>query len=130
MAPDEVLAEVAEVGQATADTPVPKAPIPEGPKATGSEAEEELRIEAMLLGLKDEEPDFGTELWKASVAAGAILVAVGAVLTVWGVFATAAARKTGVTGLLGGGILVVFGIGFAGVGGWMAFRILRQRGVL
>jgi len=127
---DEVLVEVAEDGKVTADTPAPEAPVPTGPKTAGPQAEEDLRIEAMLLGLKDEEPEFGTELWKASLAAGAVLVAVGTVLAVWGVFATAAARKTGAIGLLGGGILVVFGVGFAGVGGWMAFRILRQRGVL
>ena len=27
-------------------------------------------------------------------------------------------------------ILSIFGLGFVGVGGWMAFRTLRQRGVL
>jgi hypothetical protein len=88
------------------------------------------RIEAMLVGLRREEPPFGTQMWKVALAAGAVLASVGAVLMVWGLFALAAARRAGATSALGGGILVVFGLGFIGVGGWMAYRTLRQQGVL
>jgi len=49
---------------------------------------------------------------------------------IWGVFAMFATKRTGVVGSLGGGVLVVFGLIFFGVGAWMAFRALRQRGVL
>ena len=80
--------------------------------------------------MRNEDPPFGEELWKVAVAAGAVLASVGAILVVWGVFAIATVRRTGATGSLGGGILVVFGLGFVGVGGWMAFRTLRQQGVL
>jgi hypothetical protein len=84
----------------------------------------------MLLGLKNEEPPFGTQIWKFSLAAGAVLVLVGAVIVVWGGVALAASSRTGPLGSLGGGILVVFGLGFLGVGGWIAVRTLRQQGVL
>jgi hypothetical protein len=92
--------------------------------------EEDPRIETMLIGLRHEEPPFGTQMWKVATAAGAVLALVGVVLTVWGLVAMGAARRAGAFGALGGGILVVFGLGFVGVGGWMAFRTLRQQGVL
>ena len=99
-------------------------------KTVSAEAAEDARAEALLIGLRNEDPPFGEELWKVAVAAGAVLASVGAILVVWGVFAIATVRRTGATGSLGGGILVVFGLGFVGVGGWMAFRTLRQQGVL
>jgi hypothetical protein len=92
--------------------------------------DDDPRVEAMLQVLKSEEPPFGTQLWKVSLAAGAVLASVGLVMTVWGFFAIAATARAGALGSLGGGILVAFGLGFVGVGGWMAFRTLRQRGVL
>jgi hypothetical protein len=92
--------------------------------------EEDPRVEAMLEVLKSEEPQFGKQLWKVSLAAGAVLASVGLVMTVWGIFAIAATGRAGAFGSLGGGILLAFGLGFVGVGGWMAFRTLRQRGVL
>lgn len=88
------------------------------------------RIETMLMGLRSEEPPFGRQLWKVALAAAVVLALVGAVLTVWGLFALAAARRTGALGALGGGILISFGLGFVAVGGWMVFRTLRQQGVL
>ncbi len=92
--------------------------------------DEDPRIEAMLLGLKNEEPQFGTQMWKFALAAAAVLAAVGAVILVWGVYAVATAARTGPLGSLGGSVLVMFGFVFAGIGGWIAFRTLRQRGVL
>jgi hypothetical protein len=92
--------------------------------------DEDPRVEAMLQVLMSEEPQFGKQLWKVSLAAGAVLVAVGLVMTVWGIFAISATSRAGALGSLGGGILLAFGLGFVGVGGWMAFRTLRQRGVL
>jgi hypothetical protein len=92
--------------------------------------DEDPRIEAMLLGLKNEEPQFGTQMWKFALAAAAVLVAVGAVILVWGIYAVATATRTGPLGSLGGSILVMFGFVFACIGGWIAFRTLRQRGVL
>jgi len=106
-------------------------PVPENaPGAETADVGEDPRIEAMLLGLRSEDPPFGTDMWKVAIAAGAVLASVGAVMTVWGGIAMAAARRTGVTGSLGGGILVVFGLGFVVVGAWMAFRTLREQGVL
>jgi hypothetical protein len=103
---------------------------PKAPVGTDSGSETDPRVEAMLLGLRHEDPPFGKQLWKVAMAAGAVLALVGTVLTVWGVVAVSAARRTGALSALGGGVLVVFGLGFIGVGGWMAFRTLRQQGVL
>lgn len=103
---------------------------PRGETAPAVAEEEELRIETMMLGLRNEEPPFGTQLWKFAIAAGAVLVAVGIVIVVWGVFAISAASRTGALGSLGGGVLVIFGLGFAGLGGWIALKTLRQQGVL
>jgi hypothetical protein len=100
------------------------------PSSGTENSEEDSRIEAMLLGLKNEEPQFGTQIWKFSLAAGAVLVLIGAVIVVWGGLAVAASSRTGPLGSLGGGILVVFGLGFLVVGGWIAVRTLRQQGVL
>jgi len=88
------------------------------------------RIETMLMGLRSEEPPFGEQVWKVSLASGAVLVGVGLVITLWGVFAMKATAGTGAIGSMGGGILVLFGLGFCGAGAWIAFRTLRQRGVL
>jgi len=101
-----------------------------GKKKIDSEEELDPRIPAMLIGLSNEDPPFGTGLWRVPLFAGAVLAATGVLLMIWGAFAMAAARKTGVTGSLGGGILVAFGLVFIGIGGWMAFRTLRQQGVL
>jgi hypothetical protein len=101
-----------------------------GETAPDEAADEELRIETMMLGLRNEEPPFGTQLWKFAIAAGAVLVAVGIVIVVWGIFAISAASRTGALGSLGGGVLVIFGLGFAGLGGWIALKTLRQQGVL
>lgn len=122
------------------ETVVPTAVIGEGNVEMSSDTlvagvadgggDEDERIDAMLLGLKSEEPPFGRQLWKVSIVAGMVLAATGLIMTVWGVFAIAATGRTGALGSLGGGILVAFGLGFSGVGVWMAFRTLRQRGVL
>ena len=106
-------------GEPPADTPKRKVP-----------AEDDPRVEAMMAVLRSEEPAFGAEMWKGSVAAGFVLALVGVVLVVWGVFAASVAKRTGMLGLLGGGILVVFGLLFTGVGVWLVYRTLRQRGVL
>jgi len=97
---------------------------------TQDSADEDPRIEAMLLGLKNEEPQFGTQVWKFALAAAAVLAAVGVVIAIWGIFAVAVSSRTGPLGSLGGSILVMFGFVFVGLGGWIAFRTLRQQGVL
>ena len=56
-----------------------------------------------------------------------MLLLVGAVVMIWG---AAAIAKLGSAGALGGMVLIVFGVAFAGIGGWLVFKVLRQRGVL
>jgi len=121
-----------EVAPARSTTPTPVATpvVSAGTKKIDSEEELDPRIPAMLIGLRSEDPPFGTGLWRVPLVAGAVLAAIGVLLMIWGAFAMAAVRKTGVAGSLGGGILVAFGIVFIGIGGWMAFRTLRQQGVL
>jgi len=107
------------------------APAEQGPVAsTGTAGGDDPRIEAMMRRLKEEEPPFGQDIWKVEVGAGAVLAAIGTVFVVWGIVALAETRGAGVTGSLGGVVLIVFGLVFACVGVWMMYRTLRQRGVL
>ena len=118
--------------QEAGGVPSDAAQATESPPAAqeGVAIEEDPRIAAMMIELKSEEPSFGRELWRVSIVAGAIVAAIGAVFMVWGVVAIVATRRAGVTGSIGGLILLVFGLMFFGVGAWIVFRTLRQRGVL
>jgi Tfp pilus assembly protein FimV len=109
---------------------VPKAPITPGEERLTQAGVSERQFEAMLIGLRTEEPPIGRGLWKISLVAGVFVLVVGLVLAIWGSVALMAARKTGATGALGGMVLLFFGVGFAGVGVWLAFRTLREQGVL
>jgi hypothetical protein len=90
---------------------------------------DERQVELLLLGLREEEPETLAGMWLVSSVAGAVVVVVGLAIGLWG---TAAMfnRSLGSTGKLGGTVLVVFGLAFVGVGGWLVYRALRQRGVL
>jgi hypothetical protein len=130
----EQVVTAAPAGETTAATEgVAGASQPEAPApsiASRKSLEEDPRVQAMMVGLKKEEASNRMDPWRVVVSAGVVLASVGGVLVVWGAFAMAAARGSGAMGLLGGGVLVVFGCVFFGVGLWIALRILRQRGVL
>lgn len=123
--------------QAVAPQQVSAAPVAQPPTAErapgaeeGEAVTEDPRIEAMMLGLRNEEPSFGEDVWKISVGAGAVLAAIGAVFVVWGIVALAATRGAGIAAPFGGVVLTAFGLVFAGIGVWMVLRTMRQRGVL
>lgn len=90
---------------------------------------DERQVELLMLGLREEEPEPLAGMWLVGLAAGAVVVLVGLAISVWG---TAAMfnSKLGSTGKFGGTVLVVFGLAFVGVGGWLVYGALRQRGVL
>jgi len=99
------------------------------PVAEGESGVDDQQIEAMMIGLRAEEPPLFGGTWIVTTMAAIVLGAVGLMLLVWG-FTEAAKRGAGLTGAMGAGILVVFGLGFCGTGAWVAFRTLRQQGVL
>ncbi len=140
----DVAAEVAEAARAPLQAPATAGPAPQvvvaggqdvapaeqtavSPAATGLD---ERRVAAMLMVLRDEEPPAFEGVWKVAFGASIISAILGLVLSVWGVVAMVKLRAAGVTGMVGGMTLLFFGIGFAGVGAWIGFKALRERGVL
>jgi len=91
---------------------------------------DEKRVAAMLMVLQAEEPPAFAGVWKVALGASALSAVLGLVLTVWGVVALVKFRAAGVTGMVGGMALLLFGIGFTAVGAWIGFKALREQGVL
>jgi hypothetical protein len=84
----------------------------------------------MLSGLAEEEPA-PTQLYqRVAIGTGMALFALGAVLIVWAMAALVSARQTGFMGQMGGVGLGLFGAFFVGMGLWLFYRTLKQRGVL
>jgi hypothetical protein len=102
-------------------------PLPAGTPEAAKRPVDEKQVEVMMLELKAEEPAALEGAWKVATAAGVVVALVGAVLGIWG---AAAVARLGPAGVLGGMVLVLFGLAFVGIGGWLVFRALRQRGVL
>jgi hypothetical protein len=105
------------------------ADVEERPAAEPRTVLDERQVELLLLGLREEEPESLAGLWLVGLTAGAVVMVVGLAISLWG---TAAMFNSalGSTGKLGGTVLVVFGLAFVGVGGWLVYGALRQRGVL
>jgi hypothetical protein len=98
------------------------------PEAHKAEIDEK-QVALMMLDLRAEEPPALEGVWVVNMTAGVIVMLVGFASTIWG--ATALARRgLPVAATLGGFILLAFGLGFLGLGGWLIFKALRQRGVL
>jgi hypothetical protein len=94
-----------------------------GPKAQV----DEKQVAMMMLELRTEEPPTLAGVWMVILGAGIVVALVGLVVAIWGV---AVLVRLGKTGALGGSVLLVFGLTFAGIGGGLIFKALRQRGVL
>jgi hypothetical protein len=90
---------------------------------------DEKRVAMMMLELRAEEPQALSGAWAVNLGAGVTVGLIGAVITIWGSMAIGN-RDLGPMGALGGGVMIVFGVAFVGIGGWLIFRALRQRGVL
>jgi len=90
---------------------------------------DEKQVALMLLDLRAEEPPALEGAWVVNMAAGLIVALVGFASSIWGGVALSR-RGLPVAGTLGGFILLAFGLGFLGLGGWLIFKALRQRGVL
>jgi hypothetical protein len=116
--PDQGEAKAASGGQeARPATPAPKAEV------------DEKQVAAMLVGLRAEEPVELEGAWVVNLAAGGVVALIGFASAIWGV--TALTKKgLPAAGTLGGLVLLGFGLGFLGIGGWLVFKVLRQRGVL
>lgn len=105
----------------------------QGPKQEtrdGQVGELDERQTLLLLSqLKAEEPQANESYWRVSVAVGAVIGTLGAVLVVWAM-AAYVAPGGGAVGSFGGTVLMLFGVGFIGGGAWFIYKGLRQRGVL
>jgi hypothetical protein len=133
------LAQLEALGEATQVVPpeveVEPAAVVAADEATAEPAEtpadkpvvDEKQLEMMMLELKATEPPVLSQVWMVQLGAGIVVALIGIVIMVWGI--AAFARVGGPAGP-GASVLVLFGLGFAGVGGWLVFSALRQRGVL
>jgi hypothetical protein len=95
--------------------------------APAKEPVDEKHVTLMMLELRAQEPPPLEGAWKATVGAGVVVTLVGIVIGIWGAVAF---FRLGSAAGVGGAVLVGFGFAFAGIGGWLVFRALRQRGVL
>ncbi len=91
---------------------------------------EEAQLTEMLAGLAQEEPPAAEAYWKVNVAIGSVVVVIGLMFVVWAVTALVGAAKSGVVGVFGGSVLLIFGVGFMGGGVYVVVKNLRQQGVL
>jgi hypothetical protein len=90
---------------------------------------DEKQVALMMIDLRAEEPPALEGAWAVNVTAGVVVAMVGVASAIWG--AAALARKgMPAAGTLGGLLLLGFGLGFLGLGSWLIFKALRQRGVL
>jgi hypothetical protein len=90
---------------------------------------DEKRVAMMMLELKAEEPDALEGVWLINIAAGIAVTLIGLAIAVWGLFAFGN-RSLGTIGVLGGFVMLMFGVGFIAAGAWLVYRAMRQRGVL
>jgi hypothetical protein len=111
---------------------------PDAPEVRGAEPEEGLKggqlderqVLELMAGLAAEEPPVARGIHKVAIATGMGLMALGAVLLIWGMAALVGSRQTGSLGQVGGLGLGFFGAFFMGMGLWLIYRTLKQRGVL
>ncbi|NTU70493.1 MAG: hypothetical protein HGB10_01520 [Coriobacteriia bacterium] len=87
-------------------------------------------VEALLAGLKAEEPSSEGLQYKVMLAAGVVSAFVGLVVTTWGAVALASPKGSGSASTLIAMVPLVFGIGFLAGGVWVVFSSLRRQGVL
>jgi hypothetical protein len=95
----------------------------------GAEVDEAQVIE-MLAGLAEEDPARPQGYFTVAFGAGLLMVAIGGVLVIWAMAALVSSRQTGWVGQWSGAGLGLFGAFFLGMGVWMLYRTLKQRGVL
>jgi hypothetical protein len=91
--------------------------------------EERVVIE-MLAGLAAEEPSPRQSYSAVAIVVGAGVAVLGAVMVVWAVAALVGAQRSGLVGTVAGTGLGLFGFFFFGMGLWLVYRALKQRGVL
>jgi hypothetical protein len=140
---DQVLAEQEAASLAEQGVEIPAAAVADGvqPEAAGESEQapasdaapraevDDKQVALLMLGLRAEEPRALEGAWVVNLAAGAVVAMVGFASGIWGAIALSK-RGMPVAGTLGAFVLLAFGLGFLGVGGWLIFKALRQRGVL
>lgn len=100
-----------------------------GEKATQPPIDDK-RLEVMMMGLRAEEPRPEEVYWKVTMVAGVICTVIGLAISTWAIVAFATLSKAGAKGMTLASVLMLFGLGFAGGGGWLVLKTLREQGVL
>jgi hypothetical protein len=96
----------------------------------GKPSLDDQAVARMLIGLRAEEPEALQGAWAVSLGAGIMVGVIGVIVAIWGMAAMGRSGGMGAVGTMAATILLLFGLGFLGIGGWLIFRALRQRGVL
>jgi len=134
-------AEVVQVGGGTTVVDVTNRAVVEvihPPAASGDTAGaeqaspvlDEAAMLEMMARLSEEEPPVVREIWRLAVVASTVLGSIGLMMIVFGAVGLTRTARAGLTGVLGGAILIVFGLGMIALAVWMVVRTLKQRGVL
>lgn len=123
--------QAAESSRTTPESTAPACSAEQGvEKSKPNGGVDEAQILEFLAGLAAEEPPAARTYFGVAMGTALFLIALGAVLLIWGVAALAGARRTGAVGTFAGTALGLFGAGFLGAGIWMAYQALKRRGVL
>lgn len=121
-------ADAKEPGQWTAE------PVASGgsvdPRTESSAKVDDAALVEMMATLAAEEPPATQGLWQLGVIVAVGIGALGLMMLVIGAVGLSKTADSGPIGVLGGTILVGFGIGMIAIAVWMTVRTLKQRGVL
>lgn len=98
--------------------------------SVGSDELNESMVEAMLLQLAAEEPREDRAISTVQLWVSIALYGLAVPLIIWGMAALVGARETGMTGMVSGFVLLVFGAGSIAGAIYLTVKSLQKRGVL
>lgn len=120
--------DVTEDAGAPAAEPPPVAPGESVTPAADERRASAARVEAMMIGLRAEEPKGVGRTWVIGAVAAAVMLLLGLALLVVGLSALASPGARTTAGLLAASIIVLFGGTCLGMGAWLVQRTLEAKG--
>ncbi len=88
------------------------------------------QVEVLLMGLRAEEPRPEVTFQKITVIVGVVAALVGLAIATWGVIVLVTPAGSAPGAVFLASSLLLFGLGFMGIGAWVVYKSLRQQGVL